>query len=306
MLAKNGGVLEIYVFFSLVVDLIPLQHVQNERCRMIHSPVTRDEKWRNSNLVIFAPFSTPQDGKRGGNQKVPLTVKSSQLPVECVGILGGRPLHCFGNIVRQKGKKISSVFLCNFREVWGMLAKNGGVLEIYVFFSLVVDLILLQHVQNERCRMMHSPVTSDQKWRNRNLVIFPPVSTPQGGERGILSLVLDLIPLQHLQNERCRMMHSPVTRDQKWRNRNLVIFTPVSTPQDGERGISQNVPLTANSSQVPVECVGILGGQAPTLFRECSPPKLEKNCRRFSDHVRQFPYSLGNLRTLDRTAHVTA
>jgi hypothetical protein len=34
--------------------------------------------------------------------------------------------------------------------------------------------------------------------------------------------------------------------------------------------------LTANSSQVPVECVGILGGQAPTLCREYSPPKSGK------------------------------
>jgi hypothetical protein len=86
-------------------------------------------------------------------------------------------------------------------------------------------------------------------------------------------------PLQHVQNDRCRMMHSPVTRDQKWRNRNLVIFPPFSTPQGGERGGNQKVPLTANSSQVPVECVGILrggGGQAPTLFREYSPPKSEK------------------------------
>jgi hypothetical protein len=66
-------------------------------------------------------------------------------------------------------------------------------------------------------------------------------------------------PFQQVQNDPCRMMHSPVTRDQKWRNRNLVIFPPFSTPQGGERGANQNVPLTANSSQVPVECVGILG-----------------------------------------------
>jgi hypothetical protein len=37
-------------------------------------------------------------------------------------------------------------------------------------------------------------------------------------------------------------------------------FPPFSTPQGGEMGISQNVPLTANSIQIPVECVGILGG----------------------------------------------
>jgi hypothetical protein len=75
------------------------------------------------------------------------------------------------------------------------------------------------------------------------------------------------------------MMRSPVTTDQKWMNRNLVIFPPFSTPQGGERGANQNVPLTANSSQVRVECVGILGGggQAPTLFREYSPPKIQKN-----------------------------
>jgi hypothetical protein len=66
-----------------------------------------------------------------------------------------------------------------------------------------------------------------------------------------------------VQNERYRMMHSPVTTDQKWMNRNLVIFPPFSTPQGGERGANQNVPLTANSSQVPVECVGILGGAGP-------------------------------------------
>jgi hypothetical protein len=91
-----------------------------------------------------------------------------------------------------------------------------------------------------------------------------------------LLLVVEVTPLQHVQNDPCRMMHSPVTRDQKWRNRNLVIFPPFSTPQGGERGGNQKVPLTANSSQVPVECVGILGGQAPTLFREYSPPKSEK------------------------------
>jgi hypothetical protein len=93
-------------------------------------------------------------------------------------------------------------------------------------------------------------------------------------------------PLQHVQNERYRMMRSPVTTDQKWMNRNLVIFPPFSTPQGGERGANQNVPLTANSSQVPVECVGILGGgQAPTLFREYSPPKIQqkKTFRRFLD-----------------------
>jgi hypothetical protein len=76
-------------------------------------------------------------------------------------------------------------------------------------------------------------------------------------------LVADVTPLQHMQNESCRMIHSPVTRVEKWRNRNLVIFPPFSTPKGGERGANQNVPLTANSSQVPVECVGILGGAGP-------------------------------------------
>jgi hypothetical protein len=101
--------------------------------------------------------------------------------------------------------------LCNFREVWGTLAKNGGGLDVHILLSVVADETPLRHVQNERCRMMHSPVTKDQKWRNRNLVIFPPFSTPQGGYRGA----------------------------------------------------NQKVPLTANSSQVPVEWVGILGGSGP-------------------------------------------
>jgi hypothetical protein len=70
--------------------------------------------------------------------------------------------------------------------------------------------------------------------------------------------VVEVTPFQLVQNDPCRMMHSPATRDQKWRNRNLVIFPPFSTPQGGERGINKNVPLTANSSHVPVECVGIL------------------------------------------------
>jgi hypothetical protein len=85
----------------------PLQHVQNERYRMMRSPVTTDQKWMNRNLVIFPPFSTPQGGERGANQNVPLTANSSQVRVECVGILGGggRPLHCFGNTVRRKFKK---------------------------------------------------------------------------------------------------------------------------------------------------------------------------------------------------------
>jgi hypothetical protein len=91
-----------------------------------------------------------------------------------------------------------------------------------------------------------------------------------------MRLVADVTPLIHVQNERYRIMHSPVTRVQKWRNRNLVIFPLFSTPQGGQRGANQNDPLTANSSQVPVECVGILGGQAPTLFREYSPPKIQK------------------------------
>jgi hypothetical protein len=88
--------------------------------------------------------------------------------------------------------------------------------------------------------------------------------------------VADVTPLQHVQNERCRMIHSPVTRVQKWRNRNLVIFPPFSTPQGGERGANENVPSTANIRQVPVERVGIPGGQAPTLFRQYSPPKIQK------------------------------
>jgi hypothetical protein len=97
----------------LVADVTPLQHVQNERYRMMHSPVTRVQKWRNRNLVIFPPFSTPQGGERGANQNDPLTANSSQVPVECVGILGGgRPLHCFGNTVRRKFKK-------NFSSVHG-------------------------------------------------------------------------------------------------------------------------------------------------------------------------------------------
>jgi hypothetical protein len=110
-------------------------------------------------------------------------------------------------------------------------------------------------------------------------------------------LVADVTPLQHVQNERCRMIHSPVTRVQKWRNRNLVIFPPFSTPQGGERGANQNDPLTANSSQVPVECVGILGGAGPyTVSGIQSAENSKKTFRRFSDRVRQFPYALGNLR----------
>jgi hypothetical protein len=101
------------------------------------------------------------------------------------------------------------------------------------------------------------------------------------------------------------MMHSPVTRVQKWRNSNLVIFPPFSTPQGGEREANQNVPLTANSSQVPVECVGILGGAGPyTVSGIQSAENSKKTFRRFSDHVRQFPYALGNLRMVDRSAHV--
>jgi hypothetical protein len=80
---------EVCFFLLLVVDVTPLIHVQNERSWMMHSPVTRDQKWRNSNLLIFPPFSTPQGGLRGINQKVPLTANSSQVPVECVRILLG-------------------------------------------------------------------------------------------------------------------------------------------------------------------------------------------------------------------------
>jgi hypothetical protein len=106
-LAENWGGVEVYFFLLLVADVTPLQHVQNERYRMMHSPVTTDQKWMNRNLVIFPPFSTPQGGERGANQNVPLTANSSQVPVECVGILmgGSRPLHCFGNTVRRKFKK---------------------------------------------------------------------------------------------------------------------------------------------------------------------------------------------------------
>jgi hypothetical protein len=103
-------------------------------------------------------------------------------------------------------------------------------------------------------------------------------------------LVADVTPLQHVQNERYRMMHSPVTRVQKWRKRNLVIFPPFSTPQGGERGANQNDPLTANSSQVPVECVGILGGAGPyTVSGIQSAENSKKTFRRFTDNVRQFP-----------------
>jgi hypothetical protein len=118
-------------------------------------------------------------------------------------------------------------------------------------------------------------------------------------------LVAEVTSLQHVQNERYRMIHSPVTRVQKWRNRNLVIFPPFSTPQGGERGANQNDPLTANSSQVPVECVGILGGAGPyTVSGIQSAENSKKTFRRFSDHVREFPYALGNLRMVDRSAHV--
>jgi hypothetical protein len=91
-------------------------------------------------------------------------------------------------------------------------------------------------------------------------------------------------------NDRRRMIRSSATRGRKRGNRNLAIFPPFSTPQGGERGANETDPLTAISSQAPVECVGILGGQAPTLFREYSPPKIQKKTfRRLSDHVRQFP-----------------
>jgi hypothetical protein len=75
-----------------------------------------------------------------------------------------------------------------------------------------------------------------------------------------------------------RSSSDDATRGRKRGNRNLVIFPPFSTPQGGKRGANQNDPLTAISSQAPVECFGILGGgQTPTLFREYSPAKIQKN-----------------------------
>ena len=112
------------------------------------------------------------------------------------------------------------------------MAENWGGLEVHFFLLLVADDTLLQHVQNDRFRVMRSHVTTDRKWMNRNLVIFPPFLTPQGGERGA----------------------------------------------------NRNVPLTANSSQVPVECVGILGGAGPyTVSGIQSAENSKKNLRRFSD-----------------------
>jgi hypothetical protein len=48
------------------------------------------------------------------------------------------------------------------------VAENWGGLEVHFFLLLVADGTLLQHVQNERYRMMRSHVTTDQKWMNRN------------------------------------------------------------------------------------------------------------------------------------------
>jgi hypothetical protein len=89
MLAKSWGGLDLCSFMFLVVEVTSFQHFQNDPCLMMHSPVTRDQKWRIPNLVIFLPFSTHQGGERGINQNDPLTSNSSQIPVECVGILGG-------------------------------------------------------------------------------------------------------------------------------------------------------------------------------------------------------------------------
>jgi hypothetical protein len=101
----------VYLFMFLVVEVTPFQHVQNDPCRMIHSPVTRVQKWKNRTLVIFTPFSTPQGGERGISQNVPLTANSIQIPVECVGILGGGPLHGIGNTLRRKVKTCFSSVL---------------------------------------------------------------------------------------------------------------------------------------------------------------------------------------------------
>jgi hypothetical protein len=83
-----------------------------------------------------------------------------------------------------------------------------------------------------------------------------------------------LLPLR--ENDRRRLIRSCGKRGPKRGNRKLLIFPPFSTPQGEKRGANQNDPLTAISSQAPVECVGILGGQAPTLFREYSPPNIQK------------------------------